>query len=64
MAELCSNFLAYGLPTSVSTMNYNSVILVGILFITTAWWIIHGFKNYPGPKLIGLYLEGVDAKPE
>ena len=45
-------------------MNYNSVILVGILFITMVWWIIHGFKNYPGPKLIGLYLDGIDAKPE
>jgi choline transport protein len=64
MAELCSYFLASGLPTTVSTMNYNSVILVGVLFITTVWWIIHGFKNYPGPKLVGLYLDGVDAKDE
>jgi hypothetical protein len=45
-------------------MNYNSVILVGIVFLTTVWWIIHGFKHYPGPKLIGLYLDGIDTKPE
>ena len=56
--------LAYGIPTDVTTMNYNSVILVGILVLTAFWWLIHGFRKYPGPKLVGLYLEGVDVKPE
>jgi len=48
----------YSFPTTVSAMNYNSVILVGILFITTVWWIIHARKHYPGPKLAHLYLDG------
>jgi choline transport protein len=33
------------------TMNYNSVILAGVVFITTAWWFIHGSINYHGPHL-------------
>jgi choline transport protein len=46
-------------------MNYNSVILVGVLFLTTVWWFIHGRSNYPGPKLANIYLiSGVDPKPE
>lgn len=54
---------AYVYPTTVSTMNYNSVILVGVLFLTTAWWFIHGARKYSGPKLIHLYDGGrvVDA---
>lgn len=56
-------YAAYVYPTTVSSMNYNSVILVGVLFLTTAWWFIHGVREYPGPKLTRLYDGGrvVDA---
>lgn len=40
-------------------MNYNSVILVGIVVLTTIWWFIHGRSKYPGPKLSTLYVDGV-----
>ena len=45
-------------------MNYNSVILVGVLFLTTIWWFIHGRSKYPGPKLAAMYkyVEGVEVK--
>lgn len=33
----------------------NSVILVGCVLLTTFWWVVHGIKNYPGPKLASLY---------
>ena len=39
-------------------MNYNSVILVGVLIITTAWWFAVAVRKYPGPKLSNLYVEG------
>ncbi|KAJ6602097.1 choline transport protein [Mycena vulgaris] len=41
----------YALPATVPTMNYNSVILVGCVVLTTFWWIIHGRTQYPGPRL-------------
>ncbi|OCK85856.1 putative choline transport protein [Lepidopterella palustris CBS 459.81] len=50
----------YAMPTSVQSMNYNSVILVGVTFITTVWWFVHGLRKYPGPKLAHLYIDGVD----
>lgn len=37
-------------------MNYNSVILVGVIVLTAAWWLIHARKNYPGPKVMVLYI--------
>lgn len=37
-------------------MNYNSVILVGTVVLTAAWWIIHARRNYPGPKVMSLYI--------
>ena len=40
-------------------MNYNSVILVGVLALTTIWWFIHARTKYPGPKMARLYLEGM-----
>lgn len=45
-------YTAYVYPTTKSLMNYNSVILVGILVITTIWWLVHARRNYPGPKLM------------
>lgn len=43
----------YSLPAEVATMNYNSVILVGVTFLAAVWWFAHGARNYPGPKLGG-----------
>jgi len=43
----------YALPVATATMNYNCVILVGVTFLTTVWWFIHGARKYPGPKLGG-----------
>jgi hypothetical protein len=40
-------------------MNYNSVILVGVIALTAVWWFIHGARKYQGPKLTLLYTEGV-----
>ena len=36
-------------------MNYNSVILVGLTVLITAWWLVHGRSNYPTPKVLSLY---------
>ncbi|KAJ7224935.1 choline transport protein [Mycena haematopus] len=41
----------YALPATVPAMNYNSVILVGCVALTTFWWIVHGRLEYPGPRL-------------
>ncbi|KAJ6506855.1 choline transport protein [Mycena sanguinolenta] len=41
----------YGLPATVQAMNYNSVILVGCVVLTAFWWVVHGWRNYPGPRL-------------
>jgi choline transport protein len=45
----------YALPTTVASMNYNSVILVGVFTLTLFWWLVHGLRNYPGPKLGSMY---------
>lgn len=37
-------------------MNYNSVILVGVIALTAAWWFIHARKHYPGPKVMTMYI--------
>ena len=55
---LLTVYEAYTYPTTTSTMNYNSVILVGVLVLTTAWWFIHARTKYPGPKLSHLYVDG------
>ncbi|PSR82146.1 amino acid permease-domain-containing protein [Coniella lustricola] len=46
----------YTVPTTKTTMNYNSVIIVSILMLSTMWWILHGRRNYPGPKVMHLYI--------
>ncbi|RFU28996.1 hypothetical protein B7463_g7338, partial [Scytalidium lignicola] len=48
----------FSLPAETATMNYNSVILVGIVFLTTVWWFVHGRGKYTGPKLGGFVAEG------
>ncbi|KAJ6452910.1 choline transport protein [Mycena sanguinolenta] len=52
----------YALPATVPAMNYNSVILVGCVALTTFWWIIHGRGRYPGPRLP--HLDAVGRKIE
>ncbi|KAF2765497.1 choline transport protein [Teratosphaeria nubilosa] len=48
----------YAYPVSpLSVMNWNSVILVGCVVLTAFWWMVHGLRKYPGPKLAGLYGE-------
>ncbi|EIN09321.1 choline transport protein, partial [Punctularia strigosozonata HHB-11173 SS5] len=39
------------LPVTTASMNYNSVILVGLLALTCAWWLIHGTRHYAGPRI-------------
>ena len=45
----------YALPTTVASMNYNSVILVGVEALIGIWWLVHGLTKYPGPKLGNMY---------
>lgn len=47
----------FGLPITVSTMNYNSVIVTGVVTLTAIWWLLHGWRKYSGPKLGSLYNE-------
>lgn len=47
---------AFTIPTTAESMNYNSVILVGVVCFTAAWWLIHARRHYPGPKVMALYI--------
>ncbi|OIW24075.1 amino acid transporter [Coniochaeta ligniaria NRRL 30616] len=46
----------YSIPTDVTIMNYNSVILVGVIALTALWWVIHANRHYPGPKVMTMYI--------
>lgn len=48
--------IAYALPITVETMNYNAVILMGVVAITGIWWVAHAIRHYPGPKVMTLYI--------
>ena len=52
----------YALPTTVASMNYNSVILVGVIALVSFWWVVHGLKRYPGPKLGNMYVDGDERR--
>lgn len=43
-------------------MNYNSVILVGVVALSFIWWVLHASRHYPGPKVMHLYIHD-DAAP-
>ena len=47
----------YALPTTTATMNYNSVILVGVFALAGVWWLVHASRNYKGPRLAELSQE-------
>ncbi|KAI0909779.1 putative amino acid transporter [Ustulina deusta] len=49
-------FFPYSLPTTVESMNYNSVILVGTIAVSVIWWLVHATHHYPGPKVMQLYI--------
>jgi hypothetical protein len=40
-------------------MNYNSVILVGVVALTGLWWLVNAAEHYPGPRLMHLYISDV-----
>ncbi len=35
-------------------MNYNSVILAGVMALTTLWWFVHAIRKYDGPNVQGM----------
>lgn len=49
------------MPVTTSLMNWNSVILVGVLALTALWWAIHARKHYPGPLVMSLYISSEPA---
>jgi len=51
----------YSMPAAVATMNYNSVVLVGVAALTAIWWFVHGSTKYEGPKLGG-FLETQEGR--
>ncbi|KAF2972171.1 hypothetical protein GQX73_g1403 [Xylaria multiplex] len=54
-------FFPYELPTTVESMNYNSVILVGTIAVSVVWWLVHATHHYPGPKVMQLYIHDDSA---
>ncbi|KAF5380235.1 hypothetical protein D9757_008215 [Collybiopsis confluens] len=49
----------YLLPVDdVSSMNYNSAILVGLGVLTSVWWLVHGKDKYSTPSVPHLGEEG------
>jgi hypothetical protein len=32
-------------------MNYNSVILCGVITLVTIWWFVHAVRKYEGPDV-------------
>jgi len=49
----------YSMPAATSTMNYNSVILVGVVLMTGSWWAVYAARHYEGPKLTELYVDKI-----
>jgi choline transport protein len=37
-------------------MNYNSVIIVGVVMLTAIWWFVHASRHYPGPRVMHMYI--------
>ncbi|KAI9668573.1 MAG: hypothetical protein M1831_001012 [Alyxoria varia] len=50
IAVTCVFFMfPFVMPAEVESMNYTSVITVGLMTIVAIWWFIGGRKNYRGP---------------
>lgn len=47
--ELVLFCMPTALPVTAVSMNYASVVLVGLAAIAMAWYLIHSRKNYKGP---------------
>lgn len=45
----------YAIPTSTSLMNYNSVILVGVMVLILALWLFYGMRHYERPMVAMIY---------
>ncbi|KAF5006498.1 hypothetical protein FDECE_7133 [Fusarium decemcellulare] len=43
------------LPFDATTMNYNSVILCGVVLVTASWWLVYATKHYRGPSFHHAY---------
>lgn len=41
----------YSVPTGADSMNYTSVITVGLTILVGIWWLMHGMGNYKGPEM-------------
>ncbi|RYP41110.1 hypothetical protein DL767_001271 [Monosporascus sp. MG133] len=46
----------YSLQTSAAAMDCNNVILVGILVVSSIWWLVHATRHYPEPRVLQLYI--------
>ena len=49
----------YLLPVTAASMNYTSVILVGILAFAGVWWLVYASRHYEGPKIARMYNNNV-----
>lgn len=39
------------LPVAIGTMNYSSVVMVGLFSIILGLWFFDGRKNFKGPRI-------------
>lgn len=49
--SLTSVLVAPAIPFDYTTMNYNCVIIVGIVVLIAVWWFLHAAKHYEMPHL-------------
>jgi len=47
----------FALPTTVASMNYNSVILTGVVALSTFWWFVYANQKYEGPAVVKILAE-------
>lgn len=50
------------IPVTTSSMNYISVIVVGLLGITTLLWFTTGRKNFEGPHIDWEFLKDANMQ--
>ncbi|VUC29731.1 unnamed protein product [Clonostachys rosea] len=49
------------IPVTIQSMNYTSVVMVGLFFIVIILWFVNGKKNFNGPKIDWELLEASNA---